>query len=43
MRGNIGLQLELKDGRKVLIGTQQPEEITNILETLNKINVGTGK
>lgn len=34
--GKIGLQLELKDGRKVLIGTQKPEEIDEVLKQLNK-------
>lgn len=32
--GNIGLQLELTDGRKLLIGTQQPENMENALRKL---------
>jgi len=36
--GNRGLQLELKDGSKVLIGTQRPEEIDEILRQFNKFN-----
>jgi len=35
MQGNIGLQLILKDGRKVLIGTQKPEEIEELLDKLS--------
>ena len=31
--GDIGLQLELKNGKKLLIGTQKKEEITRVLET----------
>ena len=38
MRGNIGLQLELKNGKNVLIGTQQPQEIEAILDRINKIS-----
>jgi hypothetical protein len=34
--GKEGLQLELKDGRKVLIGTQKPDEISAVLKMLNK-------
>lgn len=30
--GNQGLQLYLKNGKKVLIGTQKPEELRNIIE-----------
>lgn len=33
--GNIGLQLEIKGNKKLLIGTHKPEEIK---EVLNKIN-----
>ncbi len=33
--GNIGLQLEFIGGRKLLIGTQKPGEITRILKSLN--------
>lgn len=38
MQGNIGLQLEFKDKKKVLIGTQMPEEIQKILEKLGKVH-----
>lgn len=31
--GDIGLQLELKNGKKLIIGTQKKEEITRVLET----------
>lgn len=31
VRGNIGLQLELKNGKKVLIGTQKQEELERLL------------
>jgi len=34
--GKQGLQLELKDGRRVLIGTQKPSEIDIILKSINK-------
>ncbi len=33
--GKIGLQLELKNGKKILIGTRKPEEIENLLHHLN--------
>jgi len=36
--GKQGLQLELKDGRYVLIGTQKPSEIDAILKSINKYN-----
>jgi hypothetical protein len=36
MKGRYGLQLELKNGKKLLIGTQKPEEITELLDTLGK-------
>lgn len=29
--GNKGIQIECKDGRKILIGTRQPEQVTQIL------------
>jgi len=32
--GKIGLQLHLKNGKRVLIGTQKPEEIEKVLEQL---------
>ncbi|MHA8060354.1 hypothetical protein PQG22_03635 [Aquirufa beregesia] len=34
--GNQGLQLEFKDGSKLLIGTQKPTEIANVLTLLGK-------
>jgi hypothetical protein len=33
--GNQGLQIEFKSGRKVLIGTNKPEELTKVLQNLN--------
>jgi hypothetical protein len=32
-KGSIGLQIKLKDGRKILIGTQNEEELKRVLET----------
>jgi len=32
--GNKGLQLEFLNGRKLLIGTQKPDEISNILKCM---------
>jgi hypothetical protein len=32
--GNQGLQLQLKDGRKILIGTQKPTEIQQAIDNL---------
>lgn len=32
-KGSIGLQIELKNGRKVLIGTQKKEELRRVLNT----------
>ena len=34
--GNKGLQLELKNGRRVLIGTQKPEEMAAFLKLLKQ-------
>lgn len=34
--GNKGLQLEFKDGRRLLIGTHKPDEIKKTLELLGK-------
>ena len=34
--GDKGLQLELKNGKKILIGTQQPEALQKILLQINK-------
>ena len=36
--GNIGLQLVLKNGQKMLIGTNRPEELTEVLKRLGKIS-----
>lgn len=32
--GNIGVRLELKDGKQVLFGTQKPDEIVKVFEQL---------
>lgn len=32
--GNIGLQVELKDGHKILFGTRKPEELASLLQSL---------
>ncbi len=37
MSGNRGLQLVLMNGKKVLIGTRQPEQLTKILIRLGKM------
>ena len=37
MSGNIGLQLELINGKRVLIGTRRPVELEEVLRKLNKI------
>jgi len=34
--GNIGIQLELKNGKKILIGTQKPKDVEKILEIIKK-------
>jgi hypothetical protein len=34
--GNMGIQLEFKDGKKLLIGTQKPEKVESVLRKLNK-------
>ena len=34
--GNMGLQLVLKNGKKILIGTQRPDEITSVLRSLKR-------
>jgi len=33
VKGDVGLQLELMDGKKILIGTQKKEEIQRTIET----------
>ena len=38
--GNIGIQLELKNGKKLLIGTQKLQEAKQVLDTYkNKLNL----
>jgi hypothetical protein len=34
--GNMGLQLELEDGKKILLGTRKPDELRRTLEKLEK-------
>lgn len=36
VRGSQGLQVVLTNGNKVLFGTQKPEEVNKVLETLNQ-------
>lgn len=36
--GNMGLQIEMTDGKKLLIGTQNLEELERTLEKLGKLN-----
>lgn len=39
IRGNWGIQLVFKNGKKLLLGTQKPNDINNILETYtNKLS-----
>ena len=35
--GNMGLQIVFKNGKKLLVGTQRPEEINELLRRLNKV------
>jgi hypothetical protein len=35
--GNKGLQLYLKNGKRILIGTQKESELTNFLTLINKL------
>ena len=35
--GNTGIQLLLKNGEKILIGTAQPEKVAEMLERLNRL------
>ena len=37
MSGNIGLQLVFNNGKKVLVGTHQPDEISDVLKRLGKL------
>lgn len=34
--GNKGLQIEMIDGKKFMIGTQKPEELSAVLSQFNK-------
>lgn len=34
VKGNMGLQLKLKNGKKLLIGTQKPEEMDNVMKEM---------
>ena len=36
IKGNKGLQIELVSGEKILLGTQQPEEIQDLLDELGR-------
>jgi hypothetical protein len=36
VKGNMGLQLELRNRRKILIGTQKPDEMESALKTFYK-------
>jgi hypothetical protein len=36
VRGNMGLDMEMNDGKKLLIGTQKPEELKLALQKLNE-------
>lgn len=39
VKGNVGIQLELKTGKKILIGTQKDADVKRVLQTyLNKTN-----
>ena len=35
--GNIGLQLEFKNGKKLLVGTKKPEELKEVLDAIAAI------
>ena len=35
--GNFGIQLELKSGSKILIGTQKPDEVKKLLDEIKSI------
>jgi hypothetical protein len=35
VKGNMGLQLKLKDGKKILLGTQKPDELKEFLLKMN--------
>jgi len=35
VRGNKGLHIKLKNGKQLVIGTQKPEELEKVLQTIN--------
>ena len=37
--GNMGIQIVYKDGKKLLLGTKQPEEASNIIAELTKAGI----
>ena len=37
MSGNIGLQLVLNNNKRILIGTQKPEDLSDVLKRLGKL------
>ncbi|GHT05749.1 hypothetical protein AGMMS49525_13370 [Bacteroidia bacterium] len=37
--GNMGLQIEFTNGKKLLIGTQKPDELTELLNKMGKISI----
>jgi len=39
--GNMGLQIELKSGKKILLGTQNPEDINRAIAQINSKNFTT--
>lgn len=39
--GRYGIQLEMKSGEKLLLGTQKPEEASHVLDNLNVASDGT--
>jgi hypothetical protein len=39
IRGNHGLQLVFRDGKKLLLGTQKPEELESLLKNLGRLIV----
>jgi len=34
--GNMGLQLELKNGKKILLGTRKPTELEDVLKKVQR-------
>ncbi len=36
VKGNMGFQFQTHEGKRILIGTQRPEELTEVLEHLGK-------